>query len=305
MIDASASRFPTSAPPLRLSGRCALKLPCILVMFDPMITRGHLKELRELGKKKARGAQGRFLVEGEKMVEEAAASDFEIPEVLYTEAFAKGASGSSVLKLLRRKNPMLTPITERDLGAISDTVTSQGIVAVVSVRRIGLDRIVAGGHRSVLVGLDAVSDPGNLGSIIRSCDWFGIDGLVLGQGSVELYNPKVLRSTMGSVFHLPIIENVDLVTFVGRLRASGYAVYAADGGGEVHAEDARFAGRVFLILGNEAHGVSPALKQIADTRVAIRRYGRAESLNVGVACGVLLSAVRVSSKGDMPNVTHL
>ena len=264
-------------------------------MFAPMITRSHLKELRELGRKKSREEQGRFLIEGARMAEEAAASEYEIPEVLFTEAFAETPSGRAVLKQLHRKKPALTAITERDLGSISDTVTAQGIVAVVSARSVSLEALVKASRRSVLVGLDAVSDPGNLGSIIRTCDWFGIDGLVVGQGSVELYNPKVLRSTMGSIFHLAIVENVDLLSFTGRLKTSGYGVYVADGSGEVYAEETRYAERAFVIMGNEARGVSAALKQSADSRVAIRRYGPAESLNVGVACGVLLSTLRVAA----------
>ena len=269
-----------------------------------MITKRHLKELKDLGNKKSRGEQGMFLVEGLRMVEEAAESDFEIPEILFTQTFAESPPGHAVLQKLHRKNPVLRTLNEREIEAISDTVTAQGIVAVVSVRKASLEAMIQPGRRSLLVGLDGVADPGNLGSMIRTCDWFGIDGLVIGQGSVELYNPKVLRATMGGIFHLPIAENVDLLSFGDRLKKSGYTIYVSDAAGEAYVEDAQYADRAFVIMGNEAHGVSPSLKHAADMRIAIRRYGLAESLNVGIACGVLLSAMRVSSTARGRNVVH-
>ncbi len=275
-----------------------------LVMFGAMVTKRHLRDLQDLRKKKSREEQGRFLIEGLRMIEEAAESDFELQEVLFTEAFAGSEPGRSMLEKLRRKGPVLNVITGRDIEAISDTVTAQGIVAVVTARGFDVESMLQPGKRSLLVGLDAVADPGNLGSMIRTCDWFGVNGMVIGQDSVELYNPKVLRSTMGGIFHLPIVENVNLPTVIGRMKNSGYTVYVADVSGEVYAEDARYADRAFIILGNEARGAAPSLKHSADVRVAIRRHGLAESLNVGVACGVLLSALRMVSAAGGRNVVH-
>jgi RNA methyltransferase, TrmH family len=275
-----------------------------LVILCPMVTKRHLKELRDLGKKKDREEQGRFLVEGLRMAEEAAESDFEILEVLSTEAFAGIAPGQELLGKFRSKNPLFNTISERDLASISDTVTAQGIAVVVASRKGDLESMLQPGRRSLLVGLDAVSDPGNLGSMIRTCDWFGVNGMVIGQDSVELYNPKVVRSTMGGLFHLPIIEDVNLVSIVDRLRDSGYTIYVADAAGEVYAEDIRYADRAFIIMGNEARGASPSLKHTAHHRVAIRRYGLAESLNVGVACGVLLSAIRTASLTGERSTVH-
>lgn len=229
------------------------------------------------------------------MTEEAADSDFEVHEVLYTDAFAGTPPGQTVLGRLRRKNPVFDMIGERELESISDTVTAQGIIAVLSVRRFELESLISSRRHSLLVGLDGVADPGNLGSMIRTCDWFGVNGIIIGKESVELYNSKVLRSTMGGLFHLPIVEDVNLPAIVGRLKTAGYKIYVADAAGEAYAEDVRYSDRAFVIMGNEAHGVSASLKHSADVRVAIRRYGLAESLNVGVASGVLLSVIRTAS----------
>jgi TrmH family RNA methyltransferase len=118
-----------------------------------------------------------------------------------------------------------------------------------------------------------------------------VDGIFLGRNSVELYNPKVLRATMGGVFHLPIAEDVDLLSAASKAKELGYKVYVADNRGETHFDRIQYAIKTLLIFGNEAWGVSDQLSQLADARVCIRRYGAGESLNVGVACGVILSAL--------------
>ena len=147
------------------------------------------------------------------------------------------------------------------------------------------------GTNSVVVALDIIGDPGNLGSIIRSADWFGVQAVLLGRQSVDLYNPKVVRSTMGSIFHLPIVQDLDLLAALSHARELGYTIYGADTEGETHFDKVRFAQRSVIVLGNEAWGLSDAVRKLTDVRVAIRRYGSAESLNVGVACGILLSGL--------------
>jgi TrmH family RNA methyltransferase len=108
---------------------------------------------------------------------------------------------------------------------------------------------------------------------------------------VELYNPKVVRATMGGIFHLPIATDVDLLSTISKARAMGFKVYVTDIHGETHFDRITYNSRSLIVFGNEAWGVSDQLKQLADVRLTIRRYGAAESLNVGVACGVVLSAL--------------
>jgi TrmH family RNA methyltransferase len=127
--------------------------------------------------------------------------------------------------------------------------------------------------------------------MIRTCDWFGLGGVLLGRNSVELYNPKVVRATMGGVFHLRVADDVDLLSAVTKAKEAGYSVYVADTSGEVHIDRVRFAEKTMVVFGNEAWGVSDRLKECADVRVAIRRYGAAESLNVAVACGIFLAGI--------------
>jgi TrmH family RNA methyltransferase len=176
---------------------------------------------------------------------------------------------------------------------ISETVTFQGVLAVVRRKEYTLGAVLRSpGGQSVVAAFDGIADPGNLGAMVRTCDWFGVNGVIVGRDSVDLYNPKVVRSTMGGVFHLPIAVGVDLLTAIPRAREMGYTVYVTDANGEAHFDRVVFAQRSLLLFGNEAWGVSDHVGQLADVRVAIRRYGSAESLNVSVACGIILASLR-------------
>jgi TrmH family RNA methyltransferase len=256
------------------------------------LSKAKVKELRELSRKKVRNGEGKFVIEGLRLTQEAVNSDFEIVEAMYTEDAASESAGKALVQRLRKKTPNVLQIPAREMKLIADTVTAQGFIAVVRRKVVAPDSVLrAENIQSVLVAFDAVSDPGNLGSMIRTCDWFGVQGVLLGQNCVELNNPKVLRGTMGGVFHLPIAEEVDLLSFISRAKSMDYKAYVTDIAGETHFDHVRYPHKVLFIFGNEAWGVSDQVKKLADVRVAIRRYGSAESLNVGVACGIVLSAL--------------
>jgi RNA methyltransferase, TrmH family len=255
------------------------------------LTARQLKDLRSLGQKKFRDELGLFLVEGSRLVEEAANSDFEIAATYITPECAADSRIRPLLHKLRKKG-LVQDVTAREMESFTDTVTAQGIASVLARKIVAPESLLTRGPaRSVLVALDAVSDPGNVGSIIRTCDWFGITGVLLGRNSVELYNPKVVRATMGGLFHLPVAEGVDLPAILSKARSLEYTIFVADLDGEVHFDRAQYDNKSVIVFGNEAWGVSDPVKSIAHTRVSIRRYGAAESLNVGVACGIILSSV--------------
>ncbi len=256
------------------------------------LTRAKVKALRGLAQKKSRNERGEFLIEGLRLLQEAANSDVAIVEAYHTDAFAADAAGKSLLQKLSAKHVPLVKLGPRELDAIADTQHAQGVVAVARQRAFTVDRLLQGNKGpSVIVAFDAVSDPGNLGSMIRTCDWFGVHGILLGRNSVELYNPKVIRATMGGIFHLPVVEDVDLLSAVTKAKSIGYRVSVTDAAGETHFDRVQLTSRAMILFGNEAWGVSDQLKQLADERISIRRYGSGESLNVGVACGIVLSAL--------------
>jgi TrmH family RNA methyltransferase len=256
------------------------------------LSKSKLKELRELTYKKHRDEQKKFIVEGVRLLGEAVNSDFKVLEAFYTHDLTEQPTGKSLLHRLQKKTSQLHQVTTSEMEVISETVSFQGIVAVLKQKQFSLETLLKKNNaQSFLVALDGVSDPGNVGSMIRTCDWFGVGGILLGSNSVELYNPKVIRATMGGIFHLPIVESVDLLSTLSQAKAMGYKTYVTDVNGEVHFDRVRYENKSLFVFGNEAWGVSDQVKQLADVRLAIRRYGAAESLNVSVACGVVLSAL--------------
>ena len=256
------------------------------------MTRGKQKEVRSLLRKKGREERGSFLVEGIRLTREAIDSDHHILEVYYSSELLEHPGGEELLQRLEKRAVPLQLVSAKALASIAETVTSQGIVALLKQSHVSAEGLIERRNgESTLVALDAVSDPGNLGSIVRTCDWFGVHGMLIGRGSVELYNPKVVRGTMGGIFHLPIAQGLDLPSVVSTAREHGYTIYVTDPRGESHFDRVTYAQKSLLVFGNEAWGVSEQVKTLAHVRLAIRRYGAAESLNVGVACGIVLSAL--------------
>jgi RNA methyltransferase, TrmH family len=256
------------------------------------ITKAQIKHLRDLHRKKEREESGTFLVEGVRLVRDALASATPMEGFYYADDAAPDPAVAELIARAGERSAQVHRMTAREMESVSDTVNAQGVLAEFRQCHPSADQLlIAGDGESVLVALDGVSDPGNLGSIIRSADWFGIQGVVVGHQSVDLYNPKVVRSTMGSIFHVPVVPDVDLLAALSHARQCGYTVYGADAAGEAHFDLVRFARKSVIVLGNEAWGLSDAVKELTDVRIAIRRYGAAESLNVGVACGILLSGI--------------
>lgn len=183
--------------------------------------------------------------------------------------------------------PVWTLVDDRALASLSDSVSPAGVVAVCRF----LDGEVPLGPRLVALCAD-VRDPGNAGTVIRCADAAGADAVVLAGHSVDPYNPKTVRASVGSLFHLPVVLEPDPATAVRTLQAAGLQVLAADGDGEVdldHADDLLAAPTAWL-FGNEAWGLPPELAELADHRVRIPIHGRAESLNLSTAAALCLYA---------------
>jgi TrmH family RNA methyltransferase len=182
-------------------------------------------------------------------------------------------------------------VDEAVLAELTDAVTPQGLVAVCSRVDVTLDEALGATPRLVLCCAQ-VRDPGNAGAVIR--DAFGADAVVLSSGSVDPYNPKVVRSTAGSIFHLPLTLDVDLADAVESFRRRGLQVLAADGAGTDDLDglvrSGVLAGPTVWLMGNEAWGLPPEHAALADRVVRVPLYGRAESLNLSTAAAVCLYA---------------
>lgn len=198
-----------------------------------------------------------------------------------------------VLNQAGRAAVVIATASARELDQIADTVTPQGLIAVCRDVDVPLAEALAGAPRLVVL-CDQVRDPGNLGTVIRCADAFGADAVLVSTDSVDLYNPKTVRASTGSIFHLPVSVGVELGDAVVAARAAGLQVFGADGGGHATVEDLAWSGELtrptMWVMGNEAWGLPEGHPEQLDRLVALPIYGRAESLNLSTAAAVFLYA---------------
>jgi TrmH family RNA methyltransferase len=248
-----------------------------------MITRNELKYYSSLSQKKFRESELKFIVEGLKNVEEGLNSHYDCEIVLTTFEFAE--LHKNFLSDVKRKKIRIEILRSQDFIRISETKSPQGIAAVFRYAKLKFypDKT----ESNVLVYLDNISDPGNLGTIIRTCDWFGINEILISKFSVDYLNPKAIRASMGSIFHLYIFEEVE-PALLDDLKLNNYKIICSDLDGK-NIFDYKFPAKTVLVFSNEATGPSEVVKIIADDVITIPKYGNAESLNVAIASGIILS----------------
>ncbi len=251
------------------------------------LTQSEAKYLRSLQQKQYRDTERKFLLEGWRPLKDALESDFHIEMIAALPGTNQNSEHQSVLALAKNHDIPVKELKEVQLKQISDAVHSQGVIALVHQHVEPFDAKYLHSEKCIVV-CDTVSDPGNLGTILRTCDWFGIDVVLLSEGCVSLYNEKVVRATAGSIVHLKVFENIDLKKALPLFQSERFKVIAtALDGTPLHSSTLQE--KSILILGSEAHGVNPDILQQADEVVSIPRFGKAESLNVGIACGIFLA----------------
>ena len=238
-----------------------------------------VKDWKKLLTRKGRKKQNRYLVEGLHLVEEALRSDAVIETVLIREDKL-----NEYTYLIEDKSVDAVIVTEEIAELLSDAVTDQGIIAVIESAETP-NKIT--GEKPVLM-LDEVQDPGNLGTLVRTADAAGFEGVIIGKGSVDLYNPKTLRSAQGSQFHITIIHD-DLETWITKFQDKGIPVYGtALDERAVSYRSVEPQNQFGLIVGNEGNGVNAKILEQTTKNLYIPIKGQAESLNVAIAASVLM-----------------
>ncbi|MFS0561026.1 RNA methyltransferase [Terribacillus sp. 179-K 1B1 HS] len=231
-----------------------------------------VKQWQKLKRKKERTKTNTFIIEGFHLVEEAIKSGWTIDQFILREE-TELPEWAQDLEPIR--------VSDHVFKSITETETPQGIAAVLQMQDKKLKR-----HNRILL-LDAVQDPGNLGTIIRTADAAGYDAVYVGEGSADRYNDKVIRATQGSIFHLPVLT-ADLALLLPELQENGYTVWAAALEGAVDYRDLTAPDKTALLVGNEGAGIDKRLIAQSDMAVKIPIFGKAESLNVSIATGILL-----------------
>ncbi len=245
--------------------------------------------MAKLAKRSARSETGLFLLEGPQAVAEALAFRPELVVELYATPTALERY-SDIAQTAVEAGVDVEFVTEQVLEVMADTVTPQGFVSVCRQFPTSIRDIFSGEPRLVAV-LEEVRDPGNAGTIIRAADSAGADAVVLTGRTVDLYNPKVVRSTTGSLFHVPVAVGATLDDVVERAHAAGLQILAADIKGEDLLEartDGQLARPTAWVFGNEARGLADDMLQLVDRVVTVPIYGRAESMNLATAASVCL-----------------
>ena len=249
-----------------------------------MISRSRASLIRGLSRRKNREREGLFLAEGIRVVEDLLDSRIVPRLAVVASSLGDSARGRALAERLEAACPV-EQVTEAELASLAETETTQGVLIAAETPQRELDQVRVGA-RDVVLLLDAVQDPGNAGTLIRTADALGCVGVLALPGTVDVWNPKVVRAAAGSLFRLPVI-GCDVEVVRAWARQNGITIVAADmHGTAVGAADVR--GPVALAVGNEGAGLSDAVTALAGTVVAIPIRGNAESLNVAVAAGILM-----------------
>ncbi len=240
-----------------------------------------LRSIRRLAHRRGRDNSAAFLAEGPQAVRAALDVGNAVQDIVTSDPHKH-------LALMAGADAPRWRASEQQMRQLSDTVTPQGIVAICRQRHVHLSDL---DELSLVVICAQVRDPGNAGTVIRCADAFGADAVILTQGSVELHNPKTVRSSVGSLFHLPIVTGVTLADAVAFCRDRGLQVLAADAGGaelDLLAADGTLSAPTAWIMGNESWGLPAEDSALADRVVSVPMWGAAESLNLSTAAAVCL-----------------
>lgn len=254
---------------------------------DP--SQAEIKGVAKLTKKEARSETGLFLLEGPQGLKEALDRPKLIEKLFATESFEE--KYPDLISRARDSRVSVNLVSEGVLKELSDTTTPQGVVAVCQQFHVSIDDVIAS-KPTLVAFLAQIRDPGNAGTVLRAADAAGADAVVFSKGSVDIYNPKVVRSTTGSMFHLPFVIDADIPASLDKFKKAGLSVLAADVAGASLSSipSADLAKPTMWLFGNEAWGLEPEVSALADKLVQVPIFGAAESLNLATAASVCMYA---------------
>ena len=241
-----------------------------------------------LEKRSARRKEGKFVIEGPHLIEEAGDK---VNFLIYSENLP-------IVKKLEAKGVPTYKVSSKEFAELSGVEAPQGVLGVVRLFSYQLEDVIKG-DRTLIVYCAGVQDPGNLGTIIRSADALGATGVILSKGTVDLYNPKVVRSTMGSLFHLPLMTVEDDAETIKQLKKNNVKIIATSAEAEKSCSDAELKGPVAVLIGNEGAGLAEEIIELADEVIKVPMAGKAESLNASVTTAILLYEISRQRSGGL------
>lgn len=258
-----------------------------------MITSANNQQLKAvsalLKKSKERKEKKSFVVEGPRMVVEAPAES--LKAVYVSENFEINPENQALIKDLEAKckasGAVFEVVADAVFKSVSDTQTPQGIMAVVSMPEYSLEQLLDGDKTHLLI-LESIQDPGNLGTMIRTGEGAGVTGIIMNKTTVDLFNPKTIRSTMGSIYRIPYYVTEDLSQTLNQLKGKGISLYAAHLKGEHYYTEEDYTKACGFLIGNEGNGLSDDIANQADSYIKIPMEGQVESLNAAISATLLM-----------------
>lgn len=260
----------------------------LLNFYIYMLSPNVKKHLNKLKQKKYRKEFEEFLIEGIKGIEEAFKEKTGIAVIIIDGSRREEAGIKEIIEKAKKLDIPMEFCGHKDIDDIKTTDTFSGVIAIVEQKNIEIDDVL---NNSPILALYQINDPGNLGTIIRTADWFGIKNIILSENSVDPYNEKTARSTMGSIFRTNIYQSKSFSSDIGYIKKKGYQISALDMKGE-NLKKIQPNDKTVYIFGSESHGVPENLLQIADKVYNIEGAGNAESLNIAISAGILMSKLK-------------
>ena len=246
-----------------------------------------IKNVRKLKEKKYRDLENAYIVEGIKMVKEAILEKASIRQIIICDDCEKSDNIPKELMYEIAKYDCLY-VTSKIFKYISEVQTPQGVLAVVEKNNNGTNgETDINYNEDIIVALDDIQDPGNLGTILRTVDSVGLTQVLVSKGTADCYNPKVVRSSMGAIYRVKVIECEDLLETLKEVKKNKFKVLVTSLGDSKNIYEMKYNKKV-LVIGNEANGVEERIMNIADEKIKIPMLGRTESLNAAVATGIIL-----------------
>lgn len=243
-----------------------------------------IKHIKKLKDKKCRDLNNEYIIEGVKMLEEAINEKANIKQVIICDDCEKTSKIPKELMYEIAKQETIY-ITNKIFTSLTDVKNPQGIMAIVEKNNSKEEEIDY--NQDIIVALDDLQDPGNLGTILRTVDSIGINQILVSKGTADSYNPKVVRSTMGAIFRVKIIECEDLEKTLKEIKRHKFEILVTSLQTENSIYDIKYDKKV-IVIGNEANGVEEKIQNMADIKVKIPMLGKTESLNASVATGIIL-----------------
>lgn len=244
-----------------------------------------IKEIKNLSRKKNRWKEKLFIIEGIKVVEEAINSSIAIKHIFFSEILLQADGGADFFEKINTRKETVK-LSRSVFKQLTDLDSPQGVLAIVEFEERDIKEIYEK-RFPFIIFLDGLNDPGNLGTIIRTAEAFGVDAVVLGEKSVDPYNSKVVRATMGSILRLPLYNIKDNDQFFDEMKERDINIITTSLRGETLNRD-DFSGGFVIVIGNEANGVSQKIIERSTKEIKIPMPGGAESLNAGVAASIIM-----------------